>query len=360
MALDDLQRRVLLALADLGFPGDFQEAARLAAQGSPRAVDVRPLLEGFCNNAVALTRQGAALQLRRPGPSIRAKCKYLMAARLLTQPEVSAAIAIYELHNDPAHGRAASLDPASAIPFVFGVMNAVLGRIAAAGSLSPESPADRPSRYIRRATEWLISLRRGDPAAMTPGEFRVGEIDALRELLTPADVSLLLQIIANDGVHPSLRNRAASIILNDNPVIASGRAEIALWLRNYYFDHLTQPLHVLRAIALALANQTNDADCLLHYISVIRDRPEELECALQTSERYYGSVSNTLDTYLDRILDTKLTTAAVAWEIFFVGHRGGAELDDSRTALDVRLRISSSPDLYGHVKNARNQLQALS
>ncbi|MBN1349540.1 hypothetical protein JXJ21_09035 [candidate division KSB1 bacterium] len=144
-----------------------------------------------------------------------------------------------------------------------------------------------------------------------------------RELLQKPDTNLLFNLLENVHALPKLRNRAASLLLN-NKVLNDRKykATVIRRMRDYYNQNRDKaPWQVLRAVALALSNRANEAECILHYINKIKGNLELTEENLRISESYYTSKNDAVFYYINKLNDIEIPTAGCVWEIFYIANR---------------------------------------
>jgi len=293
-----------------------------------RLIDIRIALEKFLEDSARLSpRYGGPRfngDFSRP-PVVR---DYLERGSWITKEELQFISAFYGLlSNADGHAGDSMLDPLTAKHTLWSVVDTISHRI-----------LNRPKRYgVTRqgkieqalANEFVEALRAGESEgrAFEP-TFTESTMKKVRQRLTKNDTEALWKLMENSFAHPELRNRSASLLLGER--LAEDPEEqgrIAEAMRRYYADNRSAPWQLRRAIALALANQTGDAEPLRSYLSEIKTDSELLELNLRTTDTWYRSTENAISIFLQRIGNRRLSTANCVWELFYVSRRISTEKD---------------------------------
>lgn len=194
-------------------------------------------------------------------------------------------------------------------------------------TVNPSPPTDLPTFRERQdlAEQFVEGLRAkrwfGKAFEISIG---VETMQQIRSILAATDSDPLLALLKQTNVDPELRNRAASLLFgqrlgNDLPEFERVTAE----MRAYYERNVrTDAWQVLRAVAMAVADQRNDGTLVLDWIDRIRGDEGLMNANLAKSDTYYNGVRLAVETYVRRVRDFFRTRpAGRLWEVFYLGRR---------------------------------------
>jgi hypothetical protein len=143
-------------------------------------------------------------------------------------------------------------------------------------------------------------------------------------LLKPEDSEPLLALLTDTTLEPGLRNRAGSLLFGRQ--LRNNRAEfnrVADAVRRYYYENAdSDAWQVLRAVALAVADQTDDGRLILDWLDRIRTSEGFVQVNLSMTDTYYNGTHLAIETYLRRIRDFfRNRPCGRLWEVFYIGRR---------------------------------------
>ncbi len=194
-------------------------------------------------------------------------------------------------------------------------------------NVNPSPPTDLPTFRERRdlADQFVTALRaRHWHGRAFETSIGVETMQQIRSMLMVADSDALLDLLKQTNVNPELRNRGASLLfgqrLRNEP---SEFERVASEMRRYYAANVrTDAWQVLRAVAIAVADQSNDGQLILDWIDRIKTDEGLLQANLAKTDSYYNGLRLAIDTYVRRIQDLFHTRpAGRLWEVFYIGRR---------------------------------------
>lgn len=192
----------------------------------------------------------------------------------------------------------------------------------------PAKPVDLPTFEERQglAADFVQKLRSRE---WTGGSFSndIGRatMNLIRALLLSSDSAVLLELITDTRQRPGIRNRAASLVFGDRLQDDASESErVRVALREYYEKSVeTDQWQVLRAVALAVADQVNDARLISDWLRRIRHDDGMLEANLAMSDEYHSGRKMAVEVYIRRIAEQfRQCPAGRYWEVFYLGRRG--------------------------------------
>jgi len=185
-------------------------------------------------------------------------------------------------------------------------------------TVRPHKQVDLPTHGERQglADEFVQRLRSGDWTG------RAFETDIGKETMTQIRGQLKTELLTDTTQEPGLRNRAASLLFGDR--LRGNRGEfsrISAAVRDYYDLNVeTDPWQVLRSVALAVADQVNDATLIFDWLERIRVSDGLVEANLVMSDEYNGGVRSAIDNHVRRVRQLfRRFPAGRFWEVFYLG-----------------------------------------
>jgi len=185
-------------------------------------------------------------------------------------------------------------------------------------------------------------------------------MEEIRDLLNLSDTEPLLEVLQLTTMDPEIRNRAASLLfgvrLADAPLELS---RVACEVRRFFDASIaTDDWRVLRAVALALADQAHDTDPIIQWLNKLRDDPGLAEANLLMSDKYNNGRKNAVNKYLQRLQDrADAEPWGRLWEVFYLGRRAARSDEDVIKELERCLNISRSADLRTLCQESLNLLR---
>jgi hypothetical protein len=329
-----------------------------------RLIDVRICLEKFLQDTARLSARYGGPKFVGDFSSPRVVRAFLEAGCWITRQELEFITSFYGLMSDSAaHGGKSMLDPLAAKYMCWSVVNTISHRVLdRPTSFGSTRERDKIEQFL--ANEFVEALRAGksEGRAFEP-TFTESTMKKVRQRLTVNDTDQLWTLMTTASADPELRNRAASLLLGERLFEhPTEQGRVADEMRRYYEDNKSvAPWQLLRAISLALSNQTGDAECLREYLSVIENDTELLELNLQVSDTYYQSPENATSIFLKRVgAYYEFSTAKCIWEVFYLSRRVKSDKEKAIRTIEKRANNTGDAvlrqfcsDCVAHLKRSR-------
>lgn len=167
-------------------------------------------------------------------------------------------------------------------------------------------------------------------------EIGVQTMERIRSLLVAEDTDFLMSLLNSGTESETNRSRAASLLFG--PRLKGNKEEfkrVASLSRKFYARNAgADNWRVVFDLALALADQTNDATAMKDWLPRLRRDPRLLEVNLQDTDSYYGGKLAAISHFTNRVRNKyRNKPAGRFWEVFYLGRRARPGNEDVIAAL---------------------------
>lgn len=319
---------------------------QLTVSSAPDLAQVRRTLEAFVAAAAARGVLFRGVVFDGDRTSFGQCLHFLRNMEWITTSEEQFIAALYGLLSDAAvHPGRSSIDQMTAAGLLAYVVRLVADRMLNPIP-RPVRPLDSSAARYDLASDFLYGLRTGSRTGKGfDAYFDHDLMDLARRLLRPSDIVLLASIGFDPNASDELRNRCFSLMLTWRCLRdREERARVVRQLHDYYESNPEMPWLVARAIALALANRSNSASCILHYVGRIQASVELVVPNLAETDRYYRGRDTAIRFYLARLRDASIPTSGCVWEATYLSHRATSQAKRVAAILRERLvEVSAEP-----------------